>query len=245
MVERAVDREVPRRMKTIGVIGGMGPQATMDFERRVHKVSQRVLPPADTAGYPPMHVFYYREAPMVLNADGSVPEVLEPDSRLLDVVRIVGASSDFLVMTANTPHFFHDTIEAAAGKPLLSIVDVTIDRLQQRNPRSVGVIATGDSLKHRLYQGRLDAINVPYKVIPEDLANRLDEDILALIEGRGEDVGRTAEEAVSYLRERDADYIILGCTEVPLLLGDAADEPDLINPIQLLAEAAINRAIAE
>jgi len=47
-------------VKTIGVLGGMGPQATMDFERRVHEVSQRLLPRSVNTGYPPMVVFYHR-----------------------------------------------------------------------------------------------------------------------------------------------------------------------------------------
>ena len=50
-------------MKTIGVLGGMGPQATMDFERRVHEVSQQLLPRSLNTGYPPMVVFYHCAPP--------------------------------------------------------------------------------------------------------------------------------------------------------------------------------------
>ena len=47
-------------MKTIGVLGGLGPQATMDFEERIHTVSQQLIPQHGNSGYPPMVVYYYR-----------------------------------------------------------------------------------------------------------------------------------------------------------------------------------------
>jgi RNA polymerase sigma factor (sigma-70 family) len=53
-------------VKTIGVLGGIGPQATMDFERRLHRVAQRLLPQRGNTGYPPMVVHYHRRPPFVM-----------------------------------------------------------------------------------------------------------------------------------------------------------------------------------
>ena len=65
------------------------------------------------------------------------------------------------------------------------------------------------------------------------------------MEGReDENAVRAAREAVGWLRARPVDGIILGCTEIPLLLGDAAVADDLLNPLQLLANAAVHHAIA-
>src|SRR5262247_1559710 len=60
-----------RVVKTIGVLGGHGPQATMDFEARVHRVAQRLIPPNLNAGYPPMVVYYCRHAPILLTDTGT------------------------------------------------------------------------------------------------------------------------------------------------------------------------------
>src|SRR5262245_10165558 len=57
-------------MKTIGVIGGIGPQATMDFETRVHRVAQRLVEPHYNSGYPPLVVYYHRRPPVIVGADG-------------------------------------------------------------------------------------------------------------------------------------------------------------------------------
>ena len=54
-------------MKTIGIIGGIGPQATVDLEMRIHKVAQQVLPQLQNGGYPPMIVEYYRHPPILLS----------------------------------------------------------------------------------------------------------------------------------------------------------------------------------
>ena len=58
-------------MKAIGVLGGIGPQATMDFEARLHAVSQRLIPARENQGYPPLLVRYLRHAPVVLEDDNA------------------------------------------------------------------------------------------------------------------------------------------------------------------------------
>lgn len=238
--------KIPDNMKTIGVIGGLGPQATMDFVARVHIVSQELIPQFVNRGYPPLHVFYFRHAPMVLNPDGSTPHILEPDPRLLELAKIAGQNADFIVIPSNTPHFFQTQIEEASGRKLLSIVDVTLEEVRRRQPKKVGVLAIGDTLKHRLYQDRLDAIGVTWEIIPEEIVQKLDESIWHVMEGKNpKDLGGLAREAVAYLRTKNTDEIILGCTEVPLLLGNKAGEKDLINPSQLLAEAAVRFAISQ
>ena len=80
-------------MRKIGVIGGMGPQATMDFEARVHAVSQRLIPPYKVLGYPPMIVYYCRRAPLLLQADGEpiLPPQVNPG--LLHAAKVVSALS--------------------------------------------------------------------------------------------------------------------------------------------------------
>ncbi len=86
-------------MKTIGVIGGIGPQATIDFEQHLHAEAQRVLPQHLNTGYPPLLVYYFREPPIAVDQDGSPLAPLRLSPRLLDVATTVGASSDFILRT--------------------------------------------------------------------------------------------------------------------------------------------------
>jgi aspartate/glutamate racemase len=68
-------------MKTIGALGGIGPQAMMDFVARVHRVSQQRIPQLAISGYPPLVVFYFREAPVLLTNDGKPVPPLRPNPR--------------------------------------------------------------------------------------------------------------------------------------------------------------------
>jgi aspartate racemase len=98
-----------------------------------------------------------------------------------------------------------------------------------------------------VYTAPLDAMGISYETLPPEpggLRDQLDRAILALMAGQsGPEESRIAAQAVDTLRTRNVDGIILGCTEIPLLLGAAADAPDLLNPLQLLAEAAVRHAL--
>src|SRR5205085_9039204 len=112
-------------MKTIGVIGGLGPQATMDFEGRVHAVSQRLIPQFANSGYPPMVVYYHRYAPFVVDEHGVPIPPRRPEPRLTEALGKLGQMVDFLVITSNAPHVFQGLIEETSGRKVLSMINVT------------------------------------------------------------------------------------------------------------------------
>lgn len=228
-------------MKTIGVLGGIGPQATMDFEAWVHRYSQQRLPQRFNSGYPPMVVLYHRAPPVLIEADGTPIQPVTPDPQFLAAARMLGEISDFLVVTANGPHMFVERIAEAYGGEVLSMIAVTLEALQAQRAKRVGLLALGEPL---VYQGPLDELSIDHFTIPEALRQPLDEAVLGYMEGRvGPDSRAAARRAVEYLREQGADRIVLGCTEPPLLLEGELDQPGLINPTALLAEAAVARAI--
>jgi aspartate racemase len=228
-------------MKTIGVLGGLGPQATIDFETRVHAISQRLIPPRGNSGYPPMVVYYFRQAPVVTHEDGSPIFPVQVNPALLEAAARLGAVADFLVITSNGVHLMQAPIQEAAGRPVLSMIEITLDEVRRRELRKVGVLEYYGS---GVYQRPLEQMGIPYVVLPEDQQTRLNHAIQAYTEGRAtaED-RRVTEDAVAWLREQGADGVILGCTELPLLLGPALEAPNLINPGALLAEAAVRHAM--
>ncbi|MDQ3705838.1 MAG: aspartate/glutamate racemase family protein [Chloroflexota bacterium] len=231
-------------MKTIGVLGGLGPQATMDFEARVHAASQKLIPPRANSGYPPMIVYYHRTAPIVVDENSQPVFPVEMHPALREKLEAFGKLADFLVITANGPHMLKDVFEQASGLKVLSIIDVTLQEAQNRGWRKLGLLGLGEP---RVYMAPLDQLGAPYETLSgelEELRNSLDRAIIALMEGRaGPGETAIAMEAVEALRGKGADGIILGCTEIPLLLGEAAQAPDLINPAALLAEAAVRYAL--
>jgi aspartate racemase len=229
-------------MKTIGVLGGLGPQATMDFEARAHAVSQRLIPGDGNRGYPPMVVWYHRYPPVVTADDGTPVRPFQTDPRLLDAARRLGTWADFLVITSNGVHYFQEEIEAAAGRPVLSMIDLTLDDVERRGWRRVGALTY---VEPGIYRLPLERRGLACELIGDDQQERLNEVIHAYAAGQaGPAASAVVAAAVETLRRRQVDGIILGCTELPLLLGTDTDVPNLINPMELLAEAAVRHAIA-
>jgi aspartate racemase len=228
-------------MKTIGVLGGLGPQATMDFEARVHRAAQRLIPPDKNRGYPPMVVYYFRHSPALLTAEGQPMVPHRPDPRLFEAARRLGSLADFLVIASNGVHLLHAEIERAAGRKVLNMIEATLAEVRRRGWRRVGVLTLSRPV---VYTRPLARDRIAYETLDADVQAALDAAIFRVMEGRDDAGSAAARRAVSALRTRGVDGLILGCTELPLLLREDTEAEDLINPGQLLAEAAVKLALS-
>lgn len=228
-------------MKTVGVLGGLGPQATMQFEALVHEAARRMIPQHVNGGYPPMLVYYFRGLPFVADAGGAPELPLRPSAAFLSASAEVGRVADFIVITSNFLHMFQTQIEAAAGCEVLSMVDLALEQVAARDWQRVGVLGFGDPL---VYTDRLSRAGATTETISGKRRRNLDDAIVSVMEGRADGHALlAAESALSELRERHVDGTILACTEVPLLLGEKAAAVDLLDPLPLLAEAAVRHAL--
>ena len=230
-------------MKRMGVLGGVSAQATMDFEARVHRICQRLVPQRVNEGYPPMVVWYHRRPPIRIGADGRPIEPREIDSGMVEAARWLGKAVDFLVIPCNAAHVGIDAVREAAGCPVLSMIDLTIEEVVRRGCRRVGV--TGFAGAPGVYVEPLRDRGIAVATIDDRLQAGVDAGIRAVAEGcDGAADTAAARAAVAALRGATVDGIVLGCTEIPLMLRDEAVAPDLISPLALLAEAAVRFAIA-
>ena len=230
-------------MQRIGVLGGISPQATMEFEAQLHRVSQRLIAQDWNRGYPRVVVWYHRELPIQVDGDGRplVPRRIDPG--LLEGAAWLGKAADFLVVACNSAHVGVREIEAAAGCPVLSMIDVTLEEVGRRGWGRVGVLGFGGA--PAVYVDPLEAKGTRCAAIDGTLQGRLDGGIRAVTEGR-ETVAdhEVALAAVDALRAQGVDGVVLGCTEIPLLLGRKSEGGDLISPAAVLAEAAVSRALS-
>ena len=229
-------------MKTIGLLGGIGPQATMALVERIHHHAQQIIPSKGNSGYPPLNVHYFRSAPVQVGEDMKPMEPMQPNPRFLEAAKILGAHSDFLILGANGPHAFQSEVEQSAGVELLSMVELAVKEIENRDWQNVGLLGLGVP---QIYVDLLQSSAIEYSLLSEGLRGRLDQAIFKVMEGRaGNAEAAIAQEAIAEFRRLGVDGILLGCTEVPLLLKEAASEQDLIDPGELLARAAVERAIA-
>jgi aspartate racemase len=229
-------------VKRIGVLGGVSAQATMDFEARVHQVAQRLVPQEWNFGYPPMVVWYHRRLPIRADEAGRPTLPREIDPQLVEAAAWLGRGVDFLVLPCNAAHVGLDSLTRAAGCPVLSMIDVTADEVVRRGWRQVGVLGFGGA--PAVHLDALAARGVRWEQLEPSAQPGVDAGIRAVMEGRdGKAETAAALAAVEAVRAQGVDGVVLGCTEIPLLLQEAAEAPDLLNPAALLAEAAVRQAL--
>jgi aspartate racemase len=226
-----------------GVLGGMGPDATVDFMAKVIAVT----PAARDQDHVRMLVDHNPRVPsrqLAILADGENPgPVLAAMA-----ARLEASGADFLVIPCNTAHVFQDDILAATRIPLISIVDVSVaaTRTEAANASAIGLLATNGCLHAGIYQEALEAAGRS-SILPT--ASELD-DLMTLIKsikaGRtGARVATAMGELAKALSGRGAQAIIAGCTEIPLVLDDAALDVPLISSTDALAVKTVRLALGE
>jgi aspartate racemase len=206
----------------IGVLGGMGPLATVDFFSKVLAAT----PAKGDADHVPLLIQSDpRIAPRpaaILNAGRSpLPELLEGRDRL------IAAGANALAMPCNTAHYWYDDLLKGCSVPFISIVDASCGELGSlANAGSqIGIIATRATLAAKIFDAPLTRAGYVV-MLPDD--NMMETLVLPGIDlvkaGQAVQGGQLIEQAVQALMARGAGAVVLACTETPLAL-DAVQSP--------------------
>lgn len=225
---------------TAGVIGGLGPAATVDFMARVIE-----LTPAPTDQD---HVrLLVDQNPRIPNRQNSILAGGESPGPALGMLakNLERAGADFLVMPCNTAHAFLDDIVSVIKIPFVSIVDATIESLPP-GVSAVGVLETPACRKAALYSSALDAAGFREVALSEVESDSLMQLAYAIKSGDRSDSIRSAMKTLAAaLVTNGAEAIIVGCTEVPLVLSASDMDVPLISSTDELARKTIAIARGE
>jgi len=222
--------------KTVGVLGGMGPDATVDFMAKViaatpaEKDQDHLRMLVDNNPHVPN-----RQAALLRGGEDPGP-VLAAMARGLEA-----AGADFLVMPCNTAHAFRDAIVEAVDIPLVSIIDVTVEACG--DAAAVGVLATDGCVASGVFQDAL-AGRGKKPLLPDDEQMRELMRLVTRIKAgdKGAEVGAAMLALASALAARGAEAIIAGCTEIPLVLKPGMLDVALVSSTDALAEATVATA---
>jgi aspartate racemase len=224
--------------RVLGVLGGMGPLASAQFMVRLTQLTP--------AARDQEHI------PTVLWSDPRVPDrtvgslagAADPLPWLLrGIAGLRHAGCGAIAIPCNTAHGWYDAMHAAAGVPILHIVDAAAAELRRTGVRggTIGVMGTAATLAMRLYQDRLGRLGWDC-IVPEEAAMAcLVSPAIALVKAnRVPEAYAPLAEAARGLAVRGAAAVVLGCTEIPLGIqaGPPLDVP-IVDTIDGLARAAI------
>lgn len=214
--------------KTLGILGGMGPEATIDFMKKLLKLTP--------ANKDQDHI-----RTIVIN-DPKVPDRTEailhggqsPLPKIKRNLKILEDSRvDLLVIPCNTAHHWLKEIRNTVDVPVLSLMEETAKYLKDVEVSTMGLLSTTATAKIGLYHDKLDFIEL---LTPNDQKEVMN----AIKNVKAGEKGKAIEtmlNAAKNLLQRGAEAIIAGCTEVPLVLS--SEDVPLVDPVLLLARSSV------
>lgn len=230
-------------MKTIGLIGGMSWESSTEYYRLINRGVRDALGPTHSAQMVLWSV-NFAEFEALMNA-GDWDAI---SARLVDAARRVEtAGADLVMIASNTMHRCADAIEGAMTVPLVHIVDPTGAAIRAQGLTRVGLIGTRFTMEADFYRGRLQARHGLDVIVPDaddrELVHRVVFD--ELVAGRIEPASREAyRKVIARLVDRGAQAIVLGCTEIMLLITADDSAVPLFDTTGLHAQAAVAAALA-
>ncbi|WP_458097984.1 aspartate/glutamate racemase family protein [Roseomonas sp. WA12] len=230
--------------KVIGLIGGMSWESSAEYYRIINQTVRSRLGGLRSARCL-MWSFDFGEIEALQHAgrwDDAAAEMIAAARRL------EGGGADFVVICTNTMHRMADDVEAAIGLPLLHIADPTAERIKGAGLRKVGLLGTAFTMEQDFYKGRLADWHGLEVLVPGDADRALIHQVIyeELVQGRVEPSSRQVyREVITRLVERGAEAIILGCTEIMLLVRPEDSPVPLFDTTAIHAEAAVDLALGE
>lgn len=230
-------------MKTIGIIGGMGPAATIDLYKKM--VDQT---PAEK-DQDHIHVII-DSYPQIEDRTGYILHGgINPASRLVESAkRLEAAGADALIMPCNTAHYFAKDIERAVNIPLIHIVRCCAETIKNNYPetKKIGLIATTGTIKAGVYSSILKDYGFETIDLPEKIENNIMDCIYKGVKaGKTEEYSRLFQQCVDEITNLGADLLIEGCTEIPLLIPYVKTKLPAIDATYELAKASVKYALTK
>lgn len=229
-------------MKTIGLIGGLSWESSAEYYRLINR-AVRVRRGGLHAANIVMHSLDF--APVAaLQAAGdwaALDEAMVEASRALE-----RAGADMLLICSNTMHRCAGAIEAASPLPLVHIANPVTTAIETAGLRRVGLLGTAFTMEQDFYKGRMAEAGLDV-VVPDAAGRAAVHRIIydELVQGVIRDAARAEYRAViDALVERGAQAIVLGCTEIMLLVGPDDSAVPLFDTLTLHVEAAVAEALS-
>ncbi len=228
--------------KVIGVLGGMGPLATVDLYRKLVEAT-----PA-TRDQDHLHVIIESNPAVPDRSDALLHGGDDPTPLLrTGALRLAQAGVDFIVVPCNTAHAFLSRIEPDVPVPFLSMVDSTARVIARQLPGvHVGILSTAGTIAANLYQAAFERHGLGALVPGSTGQARVSQAIADVKAGKvGAEQTAFVRATANELIHQGAGALVTACTELPLILAQTDVSVPLFDPTQVLAEAAVARALGQ
>jgi aspartate racemase len=230
-------------MKTIGIIGGLGPETTAEFYLKLifscQKKNRDARPAIIISSVPLPYLIEEEAISKNTGIERCLPFLIN------EAKRLEKAGADFVVMPCNSLHIFINEIHKAVGIPVLNIVEETINFLKRNKFRKVGIVSTSATIQNRLYETAFEKNKIDFES-PDALEQaKLGKIILNLVNGIQKNQDR--EQLLSVINSfenKNVDCVILACTDLQLLIP-AHPSIKISDTMEIFADATVEYATTQ
>jgi len=229
-------------MKTIGLIGGMSWESSIEYYRIINETTKAKLGGLHSAKSV-MYSVDFAEIEVLQHQD----QWTEAAKMLIDAAKkLETCGADFIVLCTNTMHKVADDIQANINIPLLHIADATAQLVKNSGIQKIGLLGTRFTMEEEFYKGRLSqkydlSINIPNPQEREIVHRVIYEELVV-----GKILQNSKEQYIDIIQQmvkQGAEGIILGCTEIGLLIHEEDSQVPLFDTTRIHAEAAVEYAL--
>jgi len=230
--------------KSIGVLGGMGPEASANLYSKIIKYAQNEYGAVQDFDYPP--VIIYSLPLFGFDETGIVDENLVKKQLIEGVKKLELAGCDIIIIACNTVHTYFDEMQASVKVPIFNIIEETKKRVEKLGYKKIGLFASESTNKLELYQKRFADSNIEI-ISPnpeqQQILNRVIEHVMGGNQ-KIEDVILLKEIARDYIRQ-GAEAIVMGCTEIPLAINQSHTDIKLFDTIEIIVQSAVDYSLQD
>src|SRR3989338_9659407 len=228
-----------KKNKTIGILGGMGPEASANLYSKMIKYTQHEYGAVQDSDYPPIIIY---SMPLLGFDETGIVDQDSVKMQLIEGVRkLENAGCDLIIIGCNTVHIFFDEMQAAVNIPILNIVEETKKKVVDFGCKKVGLFASESTSKTKLYQKRFAESGIEV-VSPDEKQQQILNKVIEHVMGgnqKNDDVIALKDIARDYVR-KGAEAVVMGCTEIPLAINQSHTDTKLFDTIEIIVQSAVN-----
>jgi len=231
-------------MKKAGIVGGIGPASTVDY---YNGIIRGVRARSNDGNYPEIVIDSINMAEMLSLVQNKNWDALS-NMLLRAIKNLADAGAGFAAIASNTPHIVFDRVQKQAALPLVSIVESTCQYAALKGCKKPMIIGTRFTMSSGLYSEAFKEYNISAAVPPEDEQELIHNIIFPKLEDGivvPEDKAKMLEIVKRLIGEYRADALVLGCTELPLMIKDGELDVLILNTTEIHIDAIVRKMIEE
>ncbi len=229
-------------MKKLGLVGGMGPESTIPYYHDIvygvrEKMGMNIFPNLTIEN---VNVFE------VLNLCGQKKYDELAEYLMIAINNLIKSGADFVALSANTPHIVFDRLQELSTVPLISIVEATCEEAKRRQYKKIGVLGTIFTMREEFFKVPFIKSGIEVVIPTQEEMEYINDKISSELE-----LGLVKEETrinfqkiIARMKQEDEiEAIVLGCTELPLLLNDEVSPAPCLDTMQIHIKTIVNKIV--